>query len=254
MPQSKCSSKNKVGITGALAAFFLSNANEKAKLPLSFQRRKKMFNINRPEMRGGLIIFEGPDRSGKTTQVKRLSEYLKRVGVYHTTTREPGGTAFAEKIRHLVLHDPACASVNPTVLAHLFQAARLDHLENVIVPLVKGGEWVICDRFVESTMVYQGEELGGDHQTMEALADETGRYIVPDITFILEPPKNVDSRGRDNMERRAGDTWQHYHRRFAANQVRSKHTFLIHSGDEDRVHRDIRRCLDYAFGKLVCEP
>jgi dTMP kinase len=149
-------------------------------------------------MRGKFITFEGGEGSGKSTQVSLLATQLTQAGHRVVTTREPGGSAFAERIRGLLLE--TCRATG-TALAEalLFNAARADHLAATIKPALARGDWVISDRFMDSTRAYQG--AGGalaasDIDALEALVVAADR---PDLTIVLD----LDPReGLDRARRR----------------------------------------------------
>ena len=106
-------------------------------------------------MTGKFIAFEGGEGTGKSTQAKLLAEYLHGRGIACRLTREPGGTEGAEAIRELLLHPPG-EGWGPRAEALLFAAARSDHVEKLIRPAVQSGEWVISDRYLDSSRAYQG--------------------------------------------------------------------------------------------------
>ena len=112
---------------------------------------------------GKFIAFEGGEGTGKSTQAKLLAEALQEEGIPSILTREPGGTIGAEAIRNLVL-DPPGDGWNIEAEALLFAAARADHVSKKIIPALKSGTWVICDRFIDSSRAYQGAAgmLGDD--------------------------------------------------------------------------------------------
>jgi len=159
-------------------------------------------------MGGGarFITFEGIDGSGKSTQARRLAEYLRALGRKVVLTREPGGSDGAEEIRRLVLEgDPDRWSAETEIL--LFTAARRDHLEKTIEPALAAGQVVICDRFADSTRVYQGITRGDLRRTVDKLhALMIGRE--PDLTFVLDMPPATGlarARGRNGSEERFED-------------------------------------------------
>jgi dTMP kinase len=133
-------------------------------------------------MRGFFITLEGGEGAGKSTQARRLAEALRESGREIVLTREPGGTAGAEAIRGLLL-DPA-TELTPLADTLLHFAARADHVARVIAPAVKRGAVVICDRFYDSTMAYQGYGMGMDVAGIAALIRLIA--LVPDVTFMLE--------------------------------------------------------------------
>ncbi|MGC9419953.1 MAG: dTMP kinase [Rhodovulum sp.] len=152
------------------------------------------------------ITFEGIDGSGKSTQARRLAEHLRAGGHDVILTREPGGSPGAEEIRRLVLEgEPDRWSAETEIL--LFTAARRDHLEKTILPALEAGKVVICDRFADSTRVYQGITRGDLRRTVDKLhALMIGRE--PDLTFVLDMAPDTGLRrakGRNGTEERFED-------------------------------------------------
>lgn len=140
--------------------------------------------------RGKFITFEGGEGAGKSTQAKRLAERLRAAGLTVATTREPGGSPFGEVIRDLLL-DPATPPHAPLAEALLFSAARADHLDKLIRPALAAGTWIICDRFADSTRVYQGAGGGVPMADLVALERVTVGAHTPDLTIILDLPAEV---------------------------------------------------------------
>lgn len=135
-------------------------------------------------MSSKFISFEGIDGSGKSTQIKLFSERLKKHGIEHVLSREPGGSKGAEEIRRLLVEgDPDRWSHYTEML--LFTAARRDHLERTINPNLESGKTVVTDRFADSTRVYQGAAREGMEMTVNALHNLMIRKD-PDITFIID--------------------------------------------------------------------
>ncbi len=152
---------------------------------------------------GRFITFEGIDGSGKSTQARRLAETLKAQGLEVVLTREPGGSPGAEEIRRLVLEgDPDRWSAETEIL--LFTAARRDHLERTIQPALDAGKIVICDRFADSTRVYQGVSRGD----LRPVVDQLHSLMItrePDLTILIDmDPAQGLSRalGRQGTEER----------------------------------------------------
>jgi dTMP kinase len=141
-------------------------------------------------LRPRFITLEGGEGAGKSTQVKLLAQALANAGVACITTREPGGSKGAEAIRGLVVSG-ATDQWNPTTEALLFMAARYDHLETVITPALARGEWVLCDRFYDSTFVYQGraKQVGG--AWLDMLYRQLFANVAPDVTLLLDLPPRV---------------------------------------------------------------
>lgn len=136
-------------------------------------------------MAGLFITFEGGEGAGKTTQINRLAETLTKEGHRVVTTREPGGTPEAEKIRDLLVQRDG-GKWSPLSETLMFLAARSLHIERVIAPAIANGAIVICDRFVDSTIAYQGYGHGLDIKTIESLNDIILEDLKPDLTFILD--------------------------------------------------------------------
>ena len=161
-------------------------------------------------MEGLLITFEGPDGSGKSTQIRLLAEWLRDRGYQVVVTREPGGCKIAEEIREVIL-DVSHEEMTPVCEALLYAAARAQHVDEVILPALKAGNIVICDRFLDSSLAYQGagRELG-----MEMVGD-INRHAVqgvePCMTFMCRVHSDLASQrvwGRavpDRIESEKGD-------------------------------------------------
>jgi dTMP kinase len=138
---------------------------------------------------GKFITFEGGEGAGKSTQLRHLAERLASKGVATVVTREPGGSPRAEALRIALLSGKAKA-LGPLGEAILFTAARIDHLDKVIAPALERGEWVLCDRFADSTRAYQGAKGGVDPRMIDLLEHAALRGLKPDLTIVLDlPPK-----------------------------------------------------------------
>ncbi|MDD5089561.1 MAG: dTMP kinase [Candidatus Wallbacteria bacterium] len=133
---------------------------------------------------GFFVSFEGPEGSGKSTQISRLKMYFEQAGYCVVVTREPGGTRISEKIRDLLL-DPSCSEMLPGTELLLYAASRAQHLGQVIQPALKSGSLVICDRFHDSTTAYQGFGRGIDTELIRNVHCITLNGILPALTFIL---------------------------------------------------------------------
>jgi dTMP kinase len=139
---------------------------------------------------GRFITFEGGEGSGKSTQAKLLADRLSAQGVDVVLTREPGGSPFAENVRTLIL-DPEVAPHSALSEALLFYSARADHLDKTIRPALTTGRWVICDRFSDSTRVYQCEAGGLSLEVFNWLEQHVVKLTYPDLTFLLDVPVDV---------------------------------------------------------------
>ena len=139
--------------------------------------------------RGAFITVDGPDGGGKTTQAERLAAFLRDRGVLVHLTREPGGTWLGERIRDLLLERTGSAApTDPLADAMLFDAARRQLVQEVIRPSLDAGETVICARFTDSTLAYQGYGAGLDIDVLRRLNDLTTGGLRPDLTIILDVP------------------------------------------------------------------
>src|SRR5512145_1078823 len=135
--------------------------------------------------RAPFVTFEGIEGSGKTTQIRRLSEYIKTKGIPHLVTREPGGTPLANEIRALLL-SPREESVFPETELLLYEAARAQHVRAVILPALAEGTAVLCDRFCDATLAYQGFSRGINVSRVEWLNEYASAGSVPDLTLLFD--------------------------------------------------------------------
>ena len=136
---------------------------------------------------GRFIVFEGGEGAGKSTQTRRLAQALAARGIGAVLTREPGGTPGAEAIRNLLLSTEG-AGWGARAEALLFAAARADHVERLIRPALARGDWVICDRFIDSSRAYQGGGNGLSDAEVMALHAIGSEGLLPDCTILLELP------------------------------------------------------------------
>jgi dTMP kinase len=195
---------------------------------------------------GTFISFEGIDGSGKSTQARRLTDHLRAAGHDVVLTREPGGSPGAEEIRALVLQgDPDRWSAETELL--LFTAARRDHIERLIGPALAAGKIVICDRFADSTRMYQGLSRGDLRGTVDTLHDlMIGRE--PDLTLLIDmdPGQGLArAKGRQGAEERFEDFGADLQARMRAGFLALAQEFqtrfrVIDGGrDADSVARDV---------------
>jgi dTMP kinase len=182
-------------------------------------------------MRGKFITFEGGEGTGKSTQAAMLALRLEALGLGVLLTREPGGSPGAEIIRHVLLSG-AAKPLGPDAEAMLFAAAREDHVRCAIEPALASGKWVVCDRFADSTRVYQGTLGAVDLRLIKGLERVSIGDLGPDLTLILDTPVEV------TMERialRRGDAKAD---RFEAEGVqfhqKLREAFLAVAADEPR--------------------
>ena len=149
--------------------------------------------VKRTPGRGRFISFEGGEGSGKSTQIKLLAERLGAAKLRTIVTREPGGSPGAEIIRHVVLSGMG-KLLGPDAETLLFAAARDDHVRTVIQPALNQGLWVLCDRFSDSTRVYQGRLGKVAPAVLNAMERVTIGDLKPDLTVILDVPAEVGKR------------------------------------------------------------
>lgn len=140
--------------------------------------------------RGRFITLEGGEGAGKSTQAERLALALRQAGRTVVTTREPGGTPLAEELRRLLL-EAGSGDRSALVEVLLHMTARLDHWQRVIDPALERGDWVVCDRFVDSTVAYQGYGLGLDPERIRALHRAILGAVAPDLTLVLDLPVDI---------------------------------------------------------------
>lgn len=141
--------------------------------------------------RGTLISFEGSEGSGKTTQVSRIAERLEDAGYEVVVTREPGGTAIGEEIRHLLMHSDAGEQMHPETELLLFAASRAQIVRQVIMPALEAGKVVLCDRFLDSTTVYQGVGRKISAEPVHVINSFAVGNLMPDVTVICDIPAEI---------------------------------------------------------------
>ena len=137
--------------------------------------------------RGQFITLEGIEGAGKSTVASYAAEFLTGQGITVRLTREPGGTPLAERVRRIVL-ERGTEHVSAVTETLLMFAARALHVDNVIGPALRAGEWVVCDRFTEATRAYQGSGRGVDPMLIDSLARAVHPQLLPDCTLLLDLP------------------------------------------------------------------
>jgi dTMP kinase len=203
------------------------------------------------------ISFEGPDGSGKSTQARMLAHAMRERGIDVMETREPGGTAVGEQVRHILL-DPDGASMTPLVMALLLSASRAQLVHEIILPALAAGQTVISDRFADSTVAYQGHGMGLDPATVRALADIATAGRMPDITVYvdIEPElglqRATDRGGKNRLDNADLD----FHKRVRdgylsmVQEDRKRWLTVNGSGSPEDVHRAV---LTELRGRLCSE-
>ena len=155
-------------------------------------------------MRGLFITFEGLDGTGKTTQIHELETKLSELGLPYKKTREPGGTPIAEKIRDIIL-DPKNTEMCFQAEALLYAASRAQHVSEVIKPALEKSEIVICDRFFDSTLAYQGYARELSLEDLHYINNFAMQEVKPELTFLLDIPaahtsERINSRELDRLD------------------------------------------------------
>ena len=159
---------------------------------------------------GVFITLEGIEGCGKSTQAKRLAKRLDRLGISHVMTLEPGGTEIGRKMRQVLL-DARNKALTPLAELMLYAADRAQHVEEVVKPALRAGKWVLCDRFSDATVAYQGVARGQDAKLIGLLNNVVTDGILPHLTFLLDCPVEVglsralrrDMKGQDRFEKEA---------------------------------------------------
>jgi dTMP kinase len=151
--------------------------------------------------RGRFITLEGPEGSGKTTAARHLAAWLRERGRAVVLTHEPGGTPLGDEIRRIVLHMRGMSDdLDPRADALLYAAGRAQHVERVIRPALERGEWVVCARYLDSSLAYQGAGYGNDMAELRRLQAFATGGLLPDLTLLLDVPVDV---GLERTRRRA---------------------------------------------------
>ncbi len=140
-----------------------------------------------------LITFEGIEGCGKTTQINLLENFLSEKNYPYILSREPGGTRIGDRVREILL-DSQFLEINPYTELFLYLAARVQHVKEVIEPALKRGKIVLCDRFIDATIAYQGFGHGIDLQLIEELNTLVTRNLKPEITFLIDLPVEISLR------------------------------------------------------------
>ncbi|HUF06311.1 MAG TPA: dTMP kinase [Candidatus Binatia bacterium] len=145
-----------------------------------------------PPERGRFITLEGPEGSGKTTAARHLADWLRSRERPVVLTQEPGGTPLGEEIRRIVLHMRGMSDdLDPRADALLYAAGRAQHVARVIGPALERGDWVVCARFADSSLAYQGAGYGNDMLELRRLQDFATFGLLPDLTLLLDVPVEI---------------------------------------------------------------
>ena len=205
--------------------------------------------------KGKFITIEGGEGTGKTTQIKLLEIFLKKKKIKFITTREPGGSKGAEKIRKLVLKSNQ-NDWSPMTEALLHISARSDHLEKKIKPNLKKGIWVICDRFRDSTVAYQGYGNGLKLDVLEMLQESIFDKLNADLTIILDTLPNISlsrARKRKNGNQKYENMGINFHKKvrkgFIEIEKKNKKRCKLLSANDDRreINKKIIKIIEKQF-------
>jgi dTMP kinase len=191
--------------------------------------------------RGLFIVLEGPDKSGKSTQARRLARALRARGLTVLHTREPGGTSVAEGVRAVLLNPRL--RIDPVAELFLYEASRAQHVSEKIRPALARGEMVLCERFTMSTDAYQGFARGLGLKTTRTLNAVATGGLKPDLTFVLDMPiaefdSRDQSRALDRLEREHASFRVKVRKGYRALAKSTPKTVLI---DATQPEEDIRR-------------
>jgi dTMP kinase len=203
------------------------------------------------------ISFEGIEGSGKTTNVHHAVRFLQDKGHDCVITREPGGTRIGEKIRAILL-DPSNKGMDPLTELLLYTADRSQHINEVISPLLSAGKTVVCDRYYDATVVYQGYARGLDTALIIRLHRWLFENLKPDITLLLDLPpevglsrawKQIDTGDRDRVETRFEEETLSFHKKVRAGYLEmarlepERYRIIDASKQADQVRKEIARTL-----------
>jgi len=189
----------------------------------------------KPFYTGKFIVFEGPDRCGKSTQANKLEKYFLDLGKEVMLTREPGGNKVAEDIREILLNPDNV--VTPMTELLLYEASRAQHTEQKVLPALKAGKIVICERYTMSTCAYQGYGRGIDMDTIDRLNNIATQGLIPDLTLVfLMSDKYFTQRGEylfsDRLERE-DETFRHKMRQGYRELTAKQKNAVIIDADND---------------------
>lgn len=192
------------------------------------------------ELRGKFITLEGIDGAGKSTHLPWLAEQLSQRGHIVVTTREPGGTALGEKLREILLNESMTAKTE----ALLMFAARCEHLQQVIWPALKAGQWVLCDRFTDATIAYQGGGRGLDVTDLNRLEHWVHPHFQPDLSLLFDVPEGTSMERlarhatRDRFEREQHDFFKRVRTAYLQRAEQNRSRFRVI--DSTRTPNEVR--------------
>jgi dTMP kinase len=194
------------------------------------------------------ITFEGIEGCGKSTQVRRLAKRLEQLSISFVVTLEPGGTSVGHLIRRILL-DSRNSDLSPLAELFLYEADRAQHVEEIIEPALRGKKWVLCDRYYDATLAYQGYARRQDLALIEDLNHKASHGIKPDITFLFDCPVEVgikravkrneymNQEGQDRFERENMEFHDSVRKGYLAMAAKENSRFFVLDGTltEDRL-------------------
>ncbi|MHC4833258.1 MAG: dTMP kinase, partial [Planctomycetota bacterium] len=205
--------------------------------------------IDGHSLRGRLLVLDGPDGCGKSTQLALLAKWLRAIGAIPVTVREPGGTAIGERIRDVLL-DPACSEMDLRCEMLLYMASRAQLCRERIRPALAAGRTVIADRFISSTLAYQGTAGGLAPDAIAAVGEIATEGLVPDLTVILDVDETVAAKRLSPVLDRIEQRGIEFHRRVRQGyleQVRrwpDRHEIVDTSPPPDVVFRSVETAIE----------
>jgi dTMP kinase len=220
---------------------------------LPYEKTKK----SKENMKGSLITFEGIDYSGKTTQAKKLFNYLKRKGRKVVFLREPGGEKVSESIRQVLLSSRN-VGMSPLSELLLYMASRAQLVSKVILPALKQGKIVICDRFYDSSLAYQGYGRGLDKKMIEYLNRISVSNTKPDLTILIDIPIKIfvqrmreNDKKKDRIEKEKIDFYRRVREGYLKIAQKEKRRFRIIDGSNkiEEVWEEVKSSIDVFLKK-----
>jgi dTMP kinase len=211
------------------------------------------------------ITLEGIEGSGKSTQILHVFNFLNKLGLKCIMTREPGGTRIGGKIRSILL-DPESAAMNPAAELLLYTADRVQHIQEIILPMIEGGAIVICDRYFDATLAYQGVARGLNMSLILDLHKLICRNLKPDLTFLLDLPpdtgllrawKQLKSGSRTDTESRFENETIAFHERVRAGYLAiaakepERFRIIDASQGQNQVQAQISRVLEFEIQQFM---
>jgi dTMP kinase len=206
-------------------------------------------------MRGRFITLEGIDGAGKSTVLPAIEHTIRGHGIGVEVTREPGGTAVGERLREMLLTHSMTAETEALVVF----AARQEHLATVIEPALEAGRWVVCDRFTDATMAYQGAGRGIPMARLEILEEWVQRGRQPDLTLLFDLPAEVARmrrgavRAPDRIEAEEGDFFERVRQGYLVRARRSQGRIRVIDGSASRedIQKEVEECVVRLCNKTI---